>query len=70
MVGGPELRKRPWREPAGRHRTTANTQFERADDGYTVGVQGGYNWQLIRDWVTGIEGDINWLGIDRTRQDW
>jgi outer membrane immunogenic protein len=48
----------------------ANTEFERADDGYTVGLQGGYNWQLDPRWVIGIEGDIGWLGIDRTRQDW
>ena len=48
----------------------ANTEFERADDGYTIGLQAGYNWQFDPRWVVGIEGDIGWLGIDRTRRDW
>jgi outer membrane immunogenic protein len=48
----------------------SSTQFERVGDGYSVGVQGGYNWQLSPNWVAGVEGDINWLGIDRHSQDW
>jgi outer membrane immunogenic protein len=32
-------------------------------------VQGGYNWQIAPQWVAGVEGDINWLGVDRVRRD-
>jgi outer membrane immunogenic protein len=31
--------------------------------GFTGGVQAGYNWQKDR-WVVGIEGDINYVGIN------
>jgi outer membrane immunogenic protein len=31
--------------------------------GFTGGVQGGYNWQRDR-WVFGVEGDINYNGIN------
>lgn len=44
--------------------------FELAGSGYSVGVQGGYNWQLNPGWVAGIEADINWLGIERSLPDW
>ncbi|MEX0590625.1 MAG: outer membrane protein [Xanthobacteraceae bacterium] len=38
--------------------------------GHTGGVQAGYNWQVSRHWVIGVEGDIGWLGIDRSFTDW
>jgi outer membrane immunogenic protein len=44
--------------------------FDRADSGYSVGVQVGYNWQYHPHWAASLEADINWLGIDRYRQDW
>lgn len=28
-------------------------------DGFLGGVQAGYNWQLSRNWVFGVEGDIS-----------
>ena len=44
--------------------------FDRAGTGYSVGVQGGYNWQFNPNWVAGLELDINWLGIDRRLEAW
>ena len=41
-----------------------------ADAGFTGGVQAGYNWQIGRAWVAGIEADIGWLGIDRSFRNW
>jgi len=41
-----------------------------AGSGFTGGVQGGYNWQFNPNWVAGIETDIGYLGIDRSRQNW
>jgi outer membrane immunogenic protein len=37
--------------------TSANTKL----NGAIAGIQGGYNWQNGQ-WVTGIEGDIQWSG--------
>ncbi|HWL94949.1 MAG TPA: outer membrane protein [Phycisphaerae bacterium] len=42
--------------------------FDRSGAGFTGGVQGGYNWQFNPHWVAGLEGDIGWLGIDRSFQ--
>jgi outer membrane immunogenic protein len=36
------------------------------DGGFTGGGQAGYNWQFARQWVLGIEGDINYLRGQRT----
>ncbi len=36
------------------------------DTGITVGVTVGYNWQFDPRWLVGIEGDIGYLGVDRT----
>lgn len=36
----------------------------------TGGLQAGFNWQLAPAWLVGIEGDIGYLGIERTNQDW
>jgi outer membrane immunogenic protein len=33
-------------------------------------VQVGFNRQIVPGWVAGVEADIGWLGIDRTRQNW
>jgi len=32
------------------------------DGGISVGVAGGYNWQISPHWLVGIEGDFDWLG--------
>jgi outer membrane immunogenic protein len=33
---------------------------------FTGGVQAGYNWQPSPNIVTGIEGDLGWLGVNRS----
>lgn len=30
------------------------------------GIQSGYNWQLSRNWVVGLEGDTSWGSIDQS----
>ena len=30
------------------------------------GIQSGYNWQISRNWVVGVEGDSSWGSISRT----
>ncbi len=34
--------------------------------GFTIGGVLGYNWQLSRNWVFGVEADLDWTNIDRT----
>jgi outer membrane immunogenic protein len=34
--------------------------------GITGGGQVGYNWMVTPKWVVGVEGDVSYLGIDRT----
>jgi outer membrane immunogenic protein len=34
--------------------------------GFSAGGQVGYNWMVTPKWVVGVEGDISYLGIDRT----
>jgi outer membrane immunogenic protein len=36
--------------------------FGRNVDGGIAGGQAGYNWQVDRKWVIGLEGDIQWSG--------
>lgn len=36
-----------------------------ADGAFTGGLQVGYNWTFAPRWIAGLEGDINWLGVDR-----
>src|SRR5205807_7300626 len=43
----------------------ADTKFQQAFG--TVGVQGGYNYQIGSS-VIGLEGDYNWVGLDKTKQ--
>jgi outer membrane immunogenic protein len=38
--------------------------------GFVGGVQAGRNWQLGPNWVVGIEGDLGYLGINRSHQNW
>jgi outer membrane immunogenic protein len=38
--------------------------------GLGFGVTAGYNWQFDPRWLVGLEGDIGYLGINRTEQDW
>src|SRR5438105_8013849 len=42
-----------------------NTKFQQAFG--TVGVQAGYNYQIGSS-VIGLEGDYNWVGLDKTKQ--
>ena len=35
--------------------------FKLDNDGFTAGVQIGYNWQVSQSFVWGVEADINWL---------
>ena len=35
-------------------------------DGWVFGGQAGYNWQFNKNWVFGIEGDIDATGQDGT----
>src|SRR5579872_1596323 len=34
------------------------------------GVTAGYNWQFDPHWLIGVEGELGYLGIDRTDVDW
>jgi outer membrane immunogenic protein len=43
----------------------ANTKFQQAFG--TVGVQAGYNYQIGSS-VIGVEGDYNWVGLEKTKQ--
>jgi len=54
------------------HGNTPGTvgSVDRSGAGFAGGVQGGYNWQFNPNWVAGIETDIGYLGIDRSRQNW
>jgi outer membrane immunogenic protein len=47
-----------------------NGVADRADSGGTVGAQAGFNWQYHPNWVAGVEGDFNWLDINRNLQDY
>lgn len=49
---------------------TGSSALDRAGAGFTGGVQGGFNWQFAPHWVAGIEGDIGYLGVNRSSLDW
>ncbi|HEY4139871.1 MAG TPA: porin family protein, partial [Pseudolabrys sp.] len=34
--------------------------------GVTGGLQGGYNWQVNRNWLVGLEADFNWANVNGT----
>ena len=34
--------------------------------GVALGVTAGYNWPFHPHWLVGLEGDLGWLGLDRT----
>ena len=36
------------------------------DPGFTGGLQAGYNWQYSPNWVFGVEGDVGYLGTNRS----
>ncbi len=40
------------------------------NSGVMGGVTAGYNWQFDRYWLVGVEGEIGYLGLDRTDTDW
>jgi len=35
-------------------------------DGFMGGIFGGYNWQLIDNWLVGVEGEWNYVNADDT----
>jgi outer membrane immunogenic protein len=37
--------------------------------GSALGLTAGYNWQLDPHWLVGVEGDLGWLGLDRTNNE-
>ena len=47
---------------AGPFPVPAFAPFRQNVDGGLAGGQIGYNWQLDRTWVLGLEGDIQWTG--------
>ncbi len=38
--------------------------------GFSLGATAGYNWQFNPNWLVGLEGDIGYLGGNRTDTDW
>lgn len=46
----------------GAHRGEINVN----DHQYTAGVTAGYNWKVTPNWLVGLEGDVGYLGFDRT----
>ena len=46
--------------------SATNNQFSQGLDpnGFTGGGQLGYNWQIARDWVAGVETDLQYSGAD------
>jgi outer membrane immunogenic protein len=45
---------------------TGNGQIGNNGSGYSAGGQIGYNWMVTPKWVVGVEGDVSYLGIDHT----
>ena len=45
----------------------ANNNPQKFDvSSFKAGIYGGYNWQVGRSWLVGLEGDVNWLDLKRT----
>jgi outer membrane immunogenic protein len=40
------------------------------DHNYTAGVTAGFNWKVSPNFLVGLEGDLGYLGIDRTFKEW
>jgi len=40
------------------------------DTGFTGGVQAGYNWIIGGRWLAGVEGDVGYLGINKSFGEW
>lgn len=49
---------------------TSVGEFGNTGNGYTFGVMAGYNWQFAPAWVAGVEGDVSWLGINHSVDDY
>ena len=45
----------------------ASVPFRQDVNGGIAGGQAGYNWQIDRKWVVGIEGDVQWSGERSSR---
>jgi len=51
-------------------RRPRGTAVDIVDPAFAGGMQAGYNWQFAPHWVAGLEGDIGYLGIDRSLENW
>jgi outer membrane immunogenic protein len=45
-------------------------EFGNNGNGYTFGLLAGYNWQFAPAWIAGVEGDVSWLGINHSVDDY
>jgi len=48
----------------------ASGELDFVGTGFTGGGVAGYNWQVSRNWVVGIEGDIGYLGLSHNSLDY
>jgi outer membrane immunogenic protein len=48
----------------------SNPDVDVAALGFAGGVQAGYNWQPVANWVVGVEADIGSLGVKRSFPNW
>lgn len=67
VVGGGALTQTKLAAAAG---STAVGEFGNNGNGYTFGLLAGYNWQFAPAWIAGVEGDISWLGINHSVDDY
>jgi len=47
----------------------AGVFIDRGGSVFAGGAQAGFNWQFAPQWVAGIEGDVSFLGINRSLRD-
>ncbi|MEP7031564.1 MAG: hypothetical protein ABI830_11575 [Pseudolabrys sp.] len=45
-------------------------EFGNHGNGYSFGGTAGFNWQFAPAWVAGVEGDVSWLGINHSVNDY
>ena len=49
---------------------TTDGTHDHNNSGLMGGGTAGYNWQFDRYWLVGVEGEVGYLGLDRTDTDW
>lgn len=67
VVGGGALTQTKLTAAAG---STQAGEFGNNGNGYTFGAIAGYNWQFAPAWIAGVEGDVSWLGINHSVDDY